>query len=249
MSKRLSHGEILRVVNYIGVAGGYLGDFSYRTHEEFYPVHCDLEIDVAKYRPATTREAFVQILRDAEARDQAKILRGVLDLYPPDSSQERAALSPKLDAMIARLDTGDGVSSPTPSITSETVERALRDAEVLIETPGATSGVDRLHTVLHGYLLAACESAGIAHPNDADMTAVMKLLIQQHPKLRPGSARAQDITAVLRSISAILAAFNPVRNRASVAHPNPKLLEQPEAMLVINAARTILHYVDAKLSA
>jgi hypothetical protein len=61
--------------------------------------------------------------------------------------------------------------------------------------------------------------------------------------------RAHDITQVLRSMSAILDALNPVRNRASVAHPNPSLLEQSEAMLVVNAARTILHYLDAKFSA
>jgi hypothetical protein len=49
-------------------------------------------------------------------------------------------------------------------------------------------------------------------------------------------------------VAAILDALNPMRNRASVAHPNPTLLEQPEAMLVVNAARTILHYLDAGLS-
>jgi hypothetical protein len=49
-------------------------------------------------------------------------------------------------------------------------------------------------------------------------------------------------------MGAILDALNPVRNRASVAHPNPTLLDQHEAMLVVNAARTILHYLDAKLS-
>lgn len=49
-------------------------------------------------------------------------------------------------------------------------------------------------------------------------------------------------------MSAILDALNPVRNRASVAHPNATLLAQAEAMLVVNATRTILHYLDAKLS-
>ncbi|GAH63627.1 unnamed protein product, partial [marine sediment metagenome] len=33
----------------------------------------------------------------------------------------------------------------------------------------------------------------------------------------------------------------------SVAHPNEDLLEKDEAMLVINVARTLLHYLDAKL--
>ncbi len=42
-------------------------------------------------------------------------------------------------------------------------------------------------------------------------------------------------------------AFNPIRNHGSVAHPNKDLLKKDEAMLVINVARTILHYLDAKV--
>jgi hypothetical protein len=37
-----------------------------------------------------------------------------------------------------------------------------------------------------------------------------------------------------------------LRNKASVAHPNPVLLPEPEAMLVVNSVRTILHYLDEK---
>lgn len=37
----MSMKEILRVVNrYIGVEGGYLVGFSYRTHADFYPEYC-----------------------------------------------------------------------------------------------------------------------------------------------------------------------------------------------------------------
>jgi hypothetical protein len=42
--------------------------------------------------------------------------------------------------------------------------------------------------------------------------------------------------------------MNPVRNMASVAHPTTALLKEPEAMLVINVCRSILQYLDAKLS-
>lgn len=50
----LTEGEITRVVNrYIGVAGGYLGDFSYRTHADFYPEYCNLDIDPGGYEGTT----------------------------------------------------------------------------------------------------------------------------------------------------------------------------------------------------
>ena len=46
----LTPQEVMKVVNrYIGVSGGYLGDFSYRTHAEFYPAYCDLDIDANTY--------------------------------------------------------------------------------------------------------------------------------------------------------------------------------------------------------
>lgn len=246
---KLSRPEIYKVVNdYIGVSGGYLGDFSYRSHEEFYPYYCDLDVDLQQYRPATTRGAFIRILEDASGEDQAKILKGVLAKYPPDSSEKRETLAPEIHAMVTRLEGAPAVSSPRPKITTDTVERAIRDAETLIQKSGATSGVDRVHTALHGYLIAACDAAKIPYPKDPDLTQLIKLLRQHHPKLQNAGPRAQDITQVLRSMGAILDALNPVRNRASVAHPNPSLLEQHEAMLVVNSTRTILHYLDSKLS-
>lgn len=78
----LSPSEIHRLVNdYIGVHEGYLGDFSYRTHYDFYPYYCDLDIDVASYEPGTTREKFIKILEKASAQDQAKIIKGVFVKY------------------------------------------------------------------------------------------------------------------------------------------------------------------------
>jgi hypothetical protein len=42
--------------------------------------------------------------------------------------------------------------------------------------------------------------------------------------------------------------LNPARNRGSIAHPNQEPLDFDEAMLFINAARTVLQYLDAKLT-
>jgi hypothetical protein len=43
----MTNQEILRPINrYIGVSNdGYLGDFTYQTHEEFYPEFCGLDIN------------------------------------------------------------------------------------------------------------------------------------------------------------------------------------------------------------
>jgi hypothetical protein len=242
----------MRVVNrWIGVSGGYLGDFSYRTHADFYPEYCGLEIDPYAFE-GTTRERFIAILGSLPAHDQAKMLRGVIERFPitaVDAPDTRDAKSlAELETIIQRLE-GLGIErGATPRITSDVVLRALADAEALIASTGPTSAVDRVHTAMHGYLIAVCDTASATPPPDASMTALFKLLRREHPKLADLGPRSEEITKVLNACASILDAMNPVRNRASVAHPNEQLLADDEARLVISVGRSLLSYLDAKLA-
>jgi len=247
----LNNSEIMKIVNrYIGVSGGYLGDFSYRTHEEFYQEYCNLDINPYQYQ-GTTRERFIAILKSSPPEVQAKILRGIIERFPisPDRIKTRTkSLQDEIWEMVKRLESGAPVESPSPKITTALVERAISDTESLLKTSGATSGVDRIHTALHGYLRAVCADAGIKYAEDYSITKLFKLLRQNHPSLKNLGARQSDIEKILNSFGNIMDAMNPIRNKASVAHANDYLLEKDEAMLVINAAKTILHYLDAKFS-
>lgn len=129
----------------------------------------------------------------------------------------------------------------------EVVERALKDAETLMETSGATSAIDRVHTALHGYLYFQCENAGIETLENAKITDLYKVLRKSHPKLNVVGAWSDDIDRVLKAFASVLDTLNHLRNNASVAHPNEILLSTAEAELVCNASRTILHYLDMKL--
>jgi hypothetical protein len=132
----LTRMEVSKVVNrYIGVNGGYLGDFSYRTHHDFY-LELDLDIDPYNYQ-GTTRERFIQILSESAPNIQARILDGILKKYPVGSSdiriQERRD---EITGWIARL---KGVRLPagrlaltadrTPALASEksVLQPAARD--------------------------------------------------------------------------------------------------------------------------
>jgi len=249
----LSSLEIAKIVNrYIGVFGGYLGDFSYRSHADFYPEYCDLDINPYDYE-GTTRERFIQILKNSPPNVQAKIVRGVLERFPINAEVAKPAtrtqeLHDELLEIAKRLEGVSPIAPPDPKITSAIVERAIADVETLLGTNSAVSGVDRIHTALHGYLQAVCDGQGIPYQKDDSMTKLFKLLRQHHPALQNLGARSQDIERVLQSFASILDVLNPIRNNASVAHPNNDLLEKDEAMLVINAARTILHYLDSKFS-
>jgi Abortive infection C-terminus len=243
----LTDRDIYTVVNrYIGVSGGYLGDFSYRTHYEFYREYCDLDIDPDVY-VGTTRERFVKILEQSDPRTQAKILGGILEKYSVGSSPLRSQVAyDQIRQMIARCITGSGVHTPQLRVTSEVVRRAIADAETLLQSSGPTSAVDRVHTALHGYLKLLCDEAGITYGIDPTILDLFKLLKQQHPRLQSLGAHRDHVVQVLRSLGSVMDALNPARNRGSVAHPNDDLLDSDEAMLFINAARTVLQYLDAK---
>jgi TIR domain-containing protein len=125
--RRLTRLEINKLVNrYIGVSGGYLGDFSYRTHHEFY-LELDLDIDPHNY-DGTTRERFIKILTESAADVQARILDGILNRYPVGSSELRTQQRrDEIAGWIARL---KGIACPVSSRFSEEPNNAARTASL-----------------------------------------------------------------------------------------------------------------------
>jgi hypothetical protein len=118
----LSNPEILRIVyRYIGVEAGYLGDFSYGSHAEFYPLYCNLDLNPFDYlREGTTRERFIVVLQQSPPHVQAKIVRGVVEKYPAGSSELRTeALRDDLIAMAERLEGGGLVAATPPALTRD----------------------------------------------------------------------------------------------------------------------------------
>ena len=176
----LTGPEIVRIVNrYIGVSGGYLGlpeRFTYRTHADFYAEYCDLSVDLSPFE-GTTRETFMAALESLSPRDQAKMLRGVSERFPPDETgapNSRPATHAVLLTYIERLESGPLVASQTPQITSGVVLRAAPRCREPHPHSGPTSAVDRVHTVLHGYLIAVCDGAGVAHGERDSMVALLQ---------------------------------------------------------------------------
>jgi len=134
-----------------------------------------------------------------------------------------------------------GVPQPTPQASTESVERALRDAEHLLKASGPSSAVDRIHTAFHAYLRAVVSGAGIGD-TDANVTHLFKVIRTKHPAVQgPVSSR------ILGGMASIVDTINTARNHSSLAHPNEELLDEPDAMLVIHAVRTMLHYLDSRL--
>ncbi len=248
--ERLSRLEINKLMErYIGSSGGYLGSFG--SHPELLRFYVDCGVDVipTDYQ-GTNKERFRAILEGAPAADQAKIIRGILKRHPVGSSDGRTqSLYDEFHRLSQRLETGAGVANPTPVYTSEFVKRTLIEVEESIKTKRETGGVDWVHSALHGYLRHVCDDAGITYVQDDRIIDLFKKLLAGHTALKALGPRPQDTATITRSFCAVMDVADPLRNKNSFAHPTDALLDIPEAALVINAARTILHYVDAKLAA
>ena len=100
---------------------------------------------------------------------------------------------------------------------------------------------------MHGYLKEICDLEKIPYDKNDTMTKMFKKLRQNHFSFQNIEPHLSEIERILNSFANIMDALNPIRNHGSVAHPNKNLLQKDEAMLVINVARTILYYLDAKL--
>lgn len=247
----LKQGQIIRLVtDYIGGSGGYLGDFTYRTHEEFYPCYCDLDINPSAIE-GTTRKRFITILSQATPQDQAKIIRGVFKKYPCDSSLERNPKRKEIYIELCKL--VDGIQGTEVAVKAEdfsdrsVVYDALQDSEVLLKDRGAKSALDRVHTAIHGYLKAKCNESGIQLTRDANIIECFKALRSYHPTFKSLGEHDQEVKKVLNGLSSIIDALNNLRNRGSLAHPNDNILKDAESHLMINVAKTLLRYLSERL--
>lgn len=169
----------------------------------------------------------------------------------PEIAEALKILHRPIRFIAVELDTSESVLSvPAPErleITSQIVEAALRDAQTLISSSGPSNALDRVHTAFHAYLRQICEEGCITVSEDAGITTLFSQIRQNHAKLKIADPQADRMTVqVLRGMAQVIDALNPVRNEKSLAHPNP-LLDEPEAMLAINAIRTMLHYLDKRM--
>lgn len=235
---------------YIGVTEGYLGDFSYRTHRDFYTEYCGIEKSPDAHE-GTTREKFILIFQTSSPKEQAKIIRGVLERFPVGDGGPKtrtSELKRNLEVEAGKLDQAGGLlSDPDLATTSEILFEVLEDAKSLIQHRKVASAVDRVHTAFHGYLRTLCEAEGISFVQADDLVKLIKLLFEKHPRLAI-SVKTNEVQNIVRNLVSISDSLNPIRNQGSRAHPNKMVIEEPEATLTINAIYSVLTYLDQKIS-
>lgn len=259
----LEKKEVSKVISYIGVEGGYLGDFSYAKLTQFY-IDNELDIDpfCAKYN-GTTRHRFETILTEAEARVQAVIVEGILERYPMEYFEEqlenqyktftekdytkKEKLREILIQFVGRLK-GQIYEFEDLKHDKNFVKEALEQANTLIKNHSYVTAVDRTHSAIHYYLKDLCKEEGITFDSDLvkiqDIWSKMKT---DHPKFNIELKDSQKpINQTVNAISKFLENMNDIRNKYVYAHPTDEILGEEEAKFVINIAYAILFYIDGK---
>jgi hypothetical protein len=169
-----------------------------------------------------------------------------------DAITEISPDRPLVRFVVAQLDTEIGgaedVAPPSPRVTSEAIESALADAELLARARGPEHAIDRVHTALHGYLRVALERVGVDASATAAATELFKLLRENDPGLRAAVVGGDESKRIVMSLASVVDATNTLRNTMSGAHPSSSRLSRAEAQLMINATRSLIHYLDEKLA-
>src|SRR5260370_7934299 len=114
--ERMEMGRLVKQDS--GGSSGYLGDFSSPTHAAFYHEYCDLDINPYEYE-GTTRERFITILSSLPPRDQAAIVRGVINRFPVGEGPATRTAEPRKEFLqiIHRLKAAPPSPTHNPTIT------------------------------------------------------------------------------------------------------------------------------------
>jgi hypothetical protein len=141
------------------------------------------------------------------------------------------------------------VAVPVVTDTREVVKVALADVTAAIRDGRSVSGLDRVHTALHGHVKHLCENADIVFSPDSNLPFLFGELLKKHPAFSGLGAHGEHVGIAIKRLSGVVDSLGQVRNRASMAHPNDALIEPAEANLFVNAACTLLTYLDQRMSA
>lgn len=244
----LSCGEILFVVNqWIGVSEGYLGNFTYQTHRDFYAEFCDIEDIDPDARPGTTRERFIAILGEQPPDRQRRILAGILLRFPLGSAAGRTAANHQrianwVDQLALSGVQVDQSGRQLPEIARTALDAIQRDRQ----SGKPEMGVDRAVTALQACLHALRDEGGWEERERATLGESFSHLREHHPAFRVEQGD-RDFADLLKHIGRTIDALNRLRNIRSLAHANPTL-DPTEARLVLDCAESLIQYIWSRAS-
>ncbi|MFT8210898.1 MAG: abortive infection family protein [Symbiopectobacterium sp.] len=154
-----------------------------------------------------------------------------------------AELYSEIDYAVSNESQRNVQASPVRNV-NDTIQKALADAEILLKETGPDSAYDGIHTALYGSLKQICDNHVIRYNSTCDSVDGLLPLIMSYYKGNNTDKRNDTVFKMLRSANSILKGINELRNHNSLAHANSSLLNEADARLAINLARSIMTCVD-----
>ena len=243
----LTKAEKRKLERMLGMASGYVIDFSNRTLEEFVLESTGKEIYDEKYNfnsgsKANRMRAFWNIESNYVV---GKLLGDIFDEWDEYKGYNNTEVpSEECLKIVQRLK----LSAPVPDIDAvvansedkdfESLAKAVRDS---IDRNEPEAGLDRLHTFLVKYFRVLCEKYGI----DTNQKKPLHGLVGEYiKKMKASGVIESEMTErILKSSIANMEAFNHVRNNQSFAHDN-KVLKYTEAMLIFGHVTCSIRFIE-----
>lgn len=232
----------------LGMASGYVLDFSNRTFEEFILDCTGIEIYDSKYdygsgSKANRLRAFWEIESNYMV---GKLLGAIFDNWDElNHGLDKTPVPEECLKIVQRLKT----SAPVPDIGAVEANTDDRDFETLaksvresIDRNEPEIGLDRLHTFVTKYFRVLCERHGITTEWEKPLHSLVGEYVKYLKKERLIDSEMTE--RILKSSISVMEAFNKVRNQQSFAHDNA-VLNYNESLLIFGHVTSSIRFIEA----
>lgn len=232
----------------LGMASGYVLNFSDRTFGEFFDEY-RVQIDDERYRERGTSKANrMRAHWELDANHVVGRVVGGLIAYATEENcfgdcdpmliEDGRRIAQRLlsDQPVTEL---AALAATVNERDFEVVAEHVREA---IEKNQPEGALDRLHTFVIKFVRIACEPHGIEVNRDKPLHSVFGEYVRF---LRDGGHLESAMTErILKSSISVLESFNDVRNNKSLAHDNP-ILNYEESLLIFNHVAASIRFIKA----
>jgi hypothetical protein len=244
----LSFVEKAQLEKLLGMAGGYILNFTNRTFGEFVTDSVRRDIYSGRYDYASCSKANL-LRRFWEIEPNHVVGKLVSDLIELAEGEDRSADNPTLLDQCRRIAVRLRQGAPVEELDAIGEDLTERDNELLfksirdsIDSNEPEAGLDRLHTFATRFLRRLCKAKGIDVARGRPLHSLLGGYIKRMKA--EGAIESHMTERILKSSIANLEAFNFVRNERSFAHDNP-LLNYEESLLIFSSVVSGIRFLQA----
>jgi len=246
--------EKLKLEKFLGMASGYVLDFSNRAFHEFVLDTVGVDIYDARYDYASGSKA--NRLRGFWGKEPnfrvGILLAGLLEYFRTSRQLNRQGSAEPEDQLLHEcskiaerlqqdlpVDQTEAIRAYSPDRAFSVLAQSIRES---IRKDEPELALDRLHTFTVKYIRHLCDRHLIKYDRTIPLHGLFGMYVKH---LKSQGLIASEMTGrILKASISILESFNEVRNEQSFAHDNP-LLSHEEASLIFNNIAASIAFLES----